>query len=201
MFAIETSPTDAKLIVSGGEDDRAFLWRADDSATMQHELLGHSDSVVVVSFSFDGQLLDTGGMDGIVKIWSTKTGQLVHSLEGPSASVGCLSWHPRGTVVVAGSEDGSIWMWGAAIAGDQGGQCMQVFGGHTAEVTAVSFTPDGKHLVSAAADAAVLYFPKMRRLLFATWAVRMDAFISSRSIAWPFIPIRKSHSLVPPMDP
>lgn len=68
-----------------------------------------------------GLIPDLHASAGVVKIWSTQTGQLLHSLDGPGGAIEWLQWHPRGDVVVAGVEDFTIWMWNA-----QTGACMQV---------------------------------------------------------------------------
>lgn len=48
---------------------------------------GHTDSVAALSFSHDGQLLASGGLDGIVNIWDSSTGTLKQKLEGPGEAV------------------------------------------------------------------------------------------------------------------
>jgi WD40 repeat protein len=40
-----------------------------------------------LGFSFDGLLLASGGLDGIVNIWDTSSGVLKNKLEGPSEAV------------------------------------------------------------------------------------------------------------------
>ena len=59
--------------MSGGGDDRGFLWRADNPSSCA-ELAGHSDSVSCAAFSEDGALVATGGMDGRVLVWDASTG-------------------------------------------------------------------------------------------------------------------------------
>jgi ribosome assembly protein SQT1 len=68
LFAIAAHPVDPNLIVSGGADDVAYLWRADTGEELVR-LTGHTDSVSAVGWSFDGELVATGGMDGRVRIW------------------------------------------------------------------------------------------------------------------------------------
>ena len=49
-------------------------------------LEGHSDSVVSVAFSPDGQKIVSGSWDQTVRIWDTATGSLQQTLEGHPAS-------------------------------------------------------------------------------------------------------------------
>ncbi|KXS18604.1 WD40 repeat-like protein [Gonapodya prolifera JEL478] len=155
VFCVALSPTDQTLAVSGGEDDKAYVWRT-NTGQPSFELSGHTDSVIAAAFSNDGKYVATGGMDGLVKVWSTSDGKLVQNLQGPS-EVTWNQWHPRGPVILAGTSDGSLWMWNAPT-----GSCMSVFtGGHAAPVSCGMFTPDGKAIVSGSEDGSfVTWDPK-----------------------------------------
>lgn len=47
----------------------------------------HQDSVSSLAFSVDGQLLASGGLDGVLKIWDTTSGDLKCTLEGPTGNI------------------------------------------------------------------------------------------------------------------
>ena len=99
----------------------------------------HSDSVCAVAFSADGSLVASGGLDGNLYIFSVEFGGLVCTLQGPS-EITWIDWHPRGNIILAGGEDGTCSMWAVTA---NGGDCMQVFSGHSDSVTCGKFTPDG----------------------------------------------------------
>lgn len=151
VYAVAIHPIDQSMVCSGGGDDVAYLWNMSTGETLC-KLKGHSDSVVSVSFSVDGNYIASGGMDGKVIVSSTADGQLTCELEGPDEvtvyivsivaqlTTQFLCWHPRGPVLVAGSADGSLWMWSLPD-----GRFMHVFNGHAASVSHGSFTPDGSH--------------------------------------------------------
>ena len=69
------------LVVSGGEDDLAFLWQYPECTT-KHVLRGHSDTVAACAFSFDGQVVVTGSLDGVIKLWDVESGTMQVELEG-----------------------------------------------------------------------------------------------------------------------
>ena len=144
-------PGEPGVLLSGGGDDRAFLWRVGPGGAVRvvAELAGHTDSVASVGFSHDGQWAATGAYDGLVKLWDAGTGQCRRTLDGPG-DVEWLDWHPKGNVLLAGSQDGTVWMWLALT-----GECMQVFAGHEAGVTCGGFTSDGAAVVTGSADGTV----------------------------------------------
>lgn len=49
--------------------------------------VGHTDTVASLAFSRDGQLLASGGLDGVVNVWESSTGNLKHKLEGPDEGI------------------------------------------------------------------------------------------------------------------
>jgi len=158
VYCVAAHPTEPSCFLTGGGDDRAYLWRcAAGSAAPAAavELAGHGDSVSAVAFSFDGVLCATGGYDGLVKVWDGKTGALKRTLDGPG-EVEWLAWHSKGHVLLAGSQDGTVWMWLAT-----NGSCMQVFAGHEDSVTCGLFTPDGRNVATGSSDGTVrVWAPK-----------------------------------------
>ncbi|CAG8716511.1 8588_t:CDS:2, partial [Dentiscutata erythropus] len=154
VYAVDIHPIDQNIIVSGGGDEKSFLWRSDTGEQIC-ELSGHSDTVQSVLFSKDGQYVASGGMDGKVFVWKVDNRELIASLEGPDEVV-WLDWHPKGTILLAGANDGTMWMWQIPS-----GNCMNVFSGHAGPVTAGQFTPDGKKIVSGSEDSSlILWDPK-----------------------------------------
>ncbi|KAL5998783.1 hypothetical protein ACLOJK_009731 [Asimina triloba] len=162
LYTVACSPTDAELVVTGGGDDKGFLWkigRADWGA----ELQGHKDSVSTTSFSFDGQLVASGSFDGTIHVWD-QSGSLKCMLEGPGGGIEiCISfafqwlkWHPRGHLILAGSEDSTVWMWNA-----DKGSYLNMFSGHGSSVTSGDFSPDGKSVCTGSDDASLrIWNPK-----------------------------------------
>ena len=70
VYCVSIHPIYPNVILTGGGDDKGFLWRYDHSGiTAKVELLGHSDTVTSVGFNFNGSLFFTGGYDGIIQIW------------------------------------------------------------------------------------------------------------------------------------
>lgn len=171
VFTLAIHPS-LPLIVSGGSDDKSYLWDFSTGELTSH--LGvHSDSVVSCAFSFDGRFIASGGMDGKIHIFEittkeveTRDGNIITKdvdlfvsqtveLEGPS-EVTWLDWHPRGNILIVGSEDGTIWMYSLPT-----GKCMNVFSGNVETSSCGTFTPDGKLIVSGSNDGSItIWDPK-----------------------------------------
>jgi WD40 repeat protein len=143
------------IIGTGSGDDSAFLFHfntktnAIQDDTVLH-LVGHSDTIADIQFNFNGELVATAGYDNRVGIWETKTGKLVHFLDGPGDMVEWITWHPKGNLIACGSADTTSWLWNAKSA-----QFLNVFAGHSATVTAGIWTTDGQLLVTGSDDSSV----------------------------------------------
>jgi roadblock/LC7 domain-containing protein len=113
-------------------------------------LEGHSQGVMAVVFSPDGQLVASASFDGTVRVWETATGQCRSVLDGHLRGVSAVVFSPDGQLVASASDDSTVRVWEAAT-----GQCRSVLKGHSREVNAVVFSPDGQLVASASDDSTV----------------------------------------------
>ncbi|KAI8815607.1 quinon protein alcohol dehydrogenase-like superfamily [Fimicolochytrium jonesii] len=168
IYATAFHPTHPFLVLTGGGDDKSYLWRADTGDVLA-QLPQHEDSVAAVAFSRDGMYAASGALDGkvhVVEVAVSADGTVgevgaagerrgVVSLDAGSG-ITWLDWHPRGHVLLAGTEDGTLWMWQVPS-----GNCMNVFSGHVESVTCGQWAPDGKSIVSGSSDGSlILWDPK-----------------------------------------
>lgn len=72
-----------------------------------HTLTKHTEPVYSVAFSPDGKFLASGSFDKCVHIWSTQSGELVHSYKG-TGGIFEVCWNSRGDKVGASASDGSV---------------------------------------------------------------------------------------------
>ena len=54
-------------------------------------LEGHTVGLLSVVFSPSGDMIASGSGDNTVKLWDTRTGRLIHSLEGHTSAVGSVA--------------------------------------------------------------------------------------------------------------
>jgi WD40 repeat protein len=96
-------------------------------------------TVTSVAFSPDGSRLASASRDGTVKVWDATASQEARALPAEILS-------PDGKQL-AGTVGNEVKVWDV-----QTGRETLTLKGHTSWVQSVAFSPDGRHLVSAAAD-------------------------------------------------
>ncbi|KAG0028349.1 hypothetical protein BGZ82_008472, partial [Podila clonocystis] len=160
VYDVALHPVHQNIAVTGGGDDKSYLWRLYDGEQL-YEFGGHTDSVTQVAFSVDGTYVASGSMDGKVRVWKSETGEFICELEGPDEVV-WINWHPKGNIILAGATDSSVWMWAVPS-----GAFMNVFNGHSGPVTSGMFTPDGKKIVTVSEDCSLIVWdPKSAAATF-----------------------------------
>merc|ERR1719259_1257284 len=145
VFSVALDPT-GSVAVSGGEDDKAYVWKVADGSVL-FECAGHQDSVVCVAFNHDGSMVATGDMAGMIKVWKVASGKEVWSFE--CADLVWLFWHPVASVIIAGTVDGSSWMWKIPS-----GDC-KTYAGPSCTSSVGKLHPDGKRLCVGYEDGSL----------------------------------------------
>jgi WD40 repeat protein len=112
--------------------------------------IGHSNSVLSVAISPDGQTLASGSDDKTIKIWNLSTGQEIRTLTGHSNSVQSVAISPDGQTLASGSgENTKIWN----LSTGQEIRTLSEYYGYSAAPVAIS--PDGQTLASGSDDKTI----------------------------------------------
>jgi WD40 repeat protein len=135
-------------LASGGNDNTVRLWNAATGEQLQ-VFRHHSRAVTGLAFSRDGKLLASGSTDGTLWIGEAETGVTLATLINYSGPVWNMAFSPDGGSLVSGSEDGTIWWWGLYDSS------VTRLDGHTAAVTALTFSPDRRLLATSSWDRTV----------------------------------------------
>uniref|UniRef100_A0A8B9UGM8 Angio-associated migratory cell protein n=1 Tax=Anas zonorhyncha TaxID=75864 RepID=A0A8B9UGM8_9AVES len=146
VFCVSLDPKTNTLAVTGGEDDKAFVWRLSDGELL-FECTGHKDSVTCAGFSHDSVFVATGDMSGLIKVWRVDAKEEVWSFE--VGDLEWMEWHPQAHVLLAGTADGNSWMWKIP-----GGDC-KTFQGPACPATCGRILPDGKRAVVGYEDGTM----------------------------------------------
>jgi WD40 repeat protein len=104
---------------------------------------GHRRPVLALAFSFDGQTLASGGLDGSVRLWQFATGRELRSLAGHTSFVRSLAFSADNSRVASGGYDNTIRTWDCAT-----GKELHCFRGHEDSIAALAFAPDDRTLAA-----------------------------------------------------
>ncbi|XP_032889372.1 periodic tryptophan protein 2 homolog [Amblyraja radiata] len=80
-------------------------WQSESYVMKQQ---GHFDNMVALSYSPDAQYIVTGGDDGKVKVWNTRSGLCTVTFTDHSSGVTAVTFNATGYVVVSASLDGTV---------------------------------------------------------------------------------------------
>jgi WD40 repeat protein len=98
---------------------------------------GHKGIVTNARFNPDGSSLVTASEDNTAKIWNTKTGQLLFTLNAHTSCVNSAEFSPKGNYVLTGSCDGTFRLWNTSTGRIH--QTIALTG--TGRVSRASFSP------------------------------------------------------------
>jgi WD40 repeat protein len=137
------------LLVCGPRAVRRFDAANGDSETWLDALPAFRSA----AFSADLSRLVTGHPDGLVRIWDTRTGNLVTELPGHAGPVYSLAFSPDESRIASGSDDATV-----RLRDPLRGEDLLVLTDHDDYVYALSFAPDGASLASGSGDGTVRIF-------------------------------------------
>ncbi|KAF9351063.1 hypothetical protein BGX26_010825 [Mortierella sp. AD094] len=140
-------------LASTSDDKTVRLWNATTDKTLCLECeLEPRDSkpAVGVAYSPSGDRIATGFGNNAARLWNTKTGEVVHTLEGHTLVVTIIAYSPEGNLIATGGEDMTVKLWDAET-----GKCVHTLKGHTGAVTSIMYSQKGGHIASGSEDKTV----------------------------------------------
>jgi eukaryotic-like serine/threonine-protein kinase len=113
----------------------------------------HSESVLSLAWSPNGQYIVSGSADTTARVWKTTQDETLYTYRGHAGllnSVFSVSWERNGKAIASGSSDQTVQIWEAAT-----GNRLTLYQGHVARVLSVAWSPQTTSIASAGADKTV----------------------------------------------
>jgi WD40 repeat protein len=133
-----------RRVITASDDGTARVWRVPDGQLIAS--LPHGAPVTAAGLTPNGRFAVTAGRDGLVRVWNVATGSRARSYE-LGGTINDADVSRDGRFVVAASSN-----WRAAILGITAEREL-ILRGHTDEVVAAAFSPDGKRVATASQDS------------------------------------------------
>jgi WD40 repeat protein len=113
---------------------------------------------ISTTYSQDGNWMAVGGYNVPVELWKLDTWEVLRTFEWPPDHAFALDFSPDNLLLAAGPSMGPddesdyvIYVWNT-----ENGNVIHQLEGHSGDVHALEFSPDGAHLVSASIDYNVI---------------------------------------------
>ncbi len=137
---------DGEILASGSNKIKIWnLHKGDRICT-----LWHSSPVHGAAISPDGKIIASASSDKKIRLWNSRTGEPLRTLNGHKGDVYSVTISPDGQFLFSGSADKTIKIWELET-----GKILHTFTDHTDEVKSVAISPDGQTLFSGSADKTI----------------------------------------------
>ncbi len=100
---------DGKILASSNPVN-IQLWDV-GTGTQLKSLKAENDSVTVLTFSTDSNILACGNRDGTIRLWDLSTGNELTTFKGHVDRINALSFSSDGKMLASSSVDGAIFLW------------------------------------------------------------------------------------------
>ena len=155
LNAVAFSP-EADFVAAGGLDGTLSVWNTETGDVISTSN-ANSGPVNDLAFSPDGRLI-LSGVYGLVVLTEAETGETVGTLAAHLGSVYSVAFSPNGDYAATGGSDGSVYLWDAAALDDGSSQPLASYTGHSRAISAIIFSDDSRHLLTASEDGTAIYW-------------------------------------------
>jgi WD40 repeat protein/serine/threonine protein kinase len=126
-------------------------------------LRGHTESILAVAYSPDGQQIVTASADRTAKLWVAASGTELLTLRGHTGAIRSVAFSPDGQRIVTGSWDNTAKIWDS-----KSGANLFTLKGHTGAVFSVAFSSNGQRLVTGSRDGTAKVWDATSGMLIRT---------------------------------
>jgi WD40 repeat protein len=144
---------DGRRILAGARNRNLYLFDVNTGNSLR-EMTGHTAEIWGAVFTADGKQAISGSWDRSIRVWDLETGKQVRAFNVRDQVRG-FALSPDGKLLAAShfaavNGPGTIRLWDV-----QKGTEIRAMTGHQMEISQVSFSPDGKLLVTSSFDKTV----------------------------------------------
>ncbi len=143
VLAADISP-DHSMVAVGGPNKVVRVYSAD--GTELYKLDVHTDWILAVRFSPDGELLATADRAGGLYLWQAANGRPVENLRGHDGAIHALAYSADSALLASAGADGTVQVWDTWQY-----KRVRQFRAHANGVMSVDFAANGE-LVTTGAD-------------------------------------------------
>ncbi len=137
-----------RMIAAALQDRTIRLYDARNCEEIQ--VLNEEFLTTSIAFSPKGDVLASGSVGRVIKIWNIRTGENIATLEGHTYPILALSFSPDGDKLVSGSGDTTLITWDL----DNFSQLKQLKG-HSLYVVSAEWDPKDNRIVSSSVDSTI----------------------------------------------
>jgi WD40 repeat protein len=144
VYVVTNSPDTTRIATGGKEEDAIKIWDTKTSKLLC--TLKHNSTIKSLAWTWDGEKLISGSVDGSIKIFDTTTWQQVVVLKGHEHTVNTLSLFQNNRLLATAS-DFTAYLWNLDTNLPVG-PLLQ----HEATVSSAAISADGKLLLTGCLD-------------------------------------------------
>ncbi|XP_046563598.1 WD repeat, SAM and U-box domain-containing protein 1-like [Haliotis rubra] len=106
------------LLATGGKDNMVKLWEFTGQIgspvvllKLRDTLPGHTDTVLAIAFSPNGDILASGSIDRTIRLWNPLQGTSMFTIDGHARYVTSCAFSFDGKMLASGSNDKTVMVW------------------------------------------------------------------------------------------
>ena len=150
--SVALSPNGA-VLATGSTDATVRLW-AFPQGELLHTLTDRKKTVAAVRISANGEWVAAGWYGGRATVW-TLSGEEVVGIKASKGNLGAVAISPDASTLATGGLGDDILLWQLPS-----GEKLRELSGHRVAVMSLTFTLDGRHLVSLGYDQTIRVWDK-----------------------------------------
>jgi serine/threonine protein kinase len=174
-----TTPHDASEQFTAPPSPTPSSTRVPSVGTTVFTYQQHTESVLSLAWSPNGQYMVSGSADTTARVWKTTKDETLYTYRGHAGllnSVLSVSWERNGKAIASGSSDQTVQVWDAAT-----GNRLTLYRGHVSRVLSVAWSPLTTSIASGGADKTVQIWDALTEKIMGVYHGHTDTVYA---VAW-----------------